>query len=239
MLVILFPISAAAVDSVRIATPVWDGYTNEDGTGFYHQLFEAIFGPKNVKTSFIYTPFTRAQKLILEGGADAVPAAYAEPARGTVYPHWHMGTDFVSALYKESVIPEWRGQDSLAGKTVGWVRGYQFDEFGVVTADVNRYRLRTIESGLKMLKRDRIDVLLDYESEISPAAEKIGLCISCEFISENTLPGLKLYMEFANSEKGRALAKIFDEGMEKLYQQGKLQKWFLQYDGAEYIHPDR
>ena len=224
-------------NTIKIATPIWQGYTNEDGTGFYHTLFRAIFDPKKYNLEFTYALFNRSQKLLIDGEVDAVPAAYADESRNTIYPKWHMGTDFINALYLKTTIQEWQGEQSLTGKTVGWVRGYNFDEYGIVKSRVNKHILRTVESGIKMLERGRIDVLLDYESEITPVVEELGIDTRV-FNQENTIPGLKLYMEFSNTKRGKILATIYDRGMERLFQSGKLQNWFLQYDGVEYIRPE-
>jgi polar amino acid transport system substrate-binding protein len=47
-------------ESITIATPVWKGWTNEDGTGLYFELLKLVYEPVGVSVQYEFVPWARA-----------------------------------------------------------------------------------------------------------------------------------------------------------------------------------
>lgn len=49
--------------TITICTPEWDGYTQQNGKGLYHDLWRMVYQPKNINIEVRYTPFIRCESL--------------------------------------------------------------------------------------------------------------------------------------------------------------------------------
>ncbi len=88
---------------------------------------------------------------------------------------------------------------------------------------------------LLMLKENRIDAFLDSRfrlnqtlSEFADELDKASFRLE-EYRIENLIP-VKLYLAFADTERGWRLADMFDNGFEKLLNSGKLKTLFNKWN---------
>lgn len=219
---------------ITICSPQWNYYTEKDGTGLYHELWAAVFASANIRVDIDYIPFKRCEREFTDTKTtlyDAYVGGYG--ASGQLIPHWHIGVDVLSVVFRRGYIKNWLGEKSLTGKRVSWERGYNFDKHGVINVEVQLKEFSKLESALKMLHKDRIDFILDYDIAVKGLIKELGLSGQLEVMS-NVIIGPKYYMIFSNTERGQTLAKIWDSGMEKLHISGELQKLYAYYNDQSY-----
>lgn len=234
VLCFLSPMAHAEVKDINICTPEWEYYTQKDGTGLYHDLWKLIFTPAGVTLNIKYAPFKRCDHAVKEQKSpdyDVLTAGYE--SEGTLTPKWHLGVDLLSVAYAKKTIADWTGKSQLEHKRVSWLRGYDLDTHGIVPNTVKRQELNQIDSGVKQLASGRTDFLIDYHKALKKIIqeEKLEDTIA---LAPNVLNGPKYYMIFANTPRGKALAKIWDDGMKKLSQSGKLQAMYKAAEDSAY-----
>jgi polar amino acid transport system substrate-binding protein len=229
-------VAETPISEVRLAAPIWEGYTNEDGTGIYLEVVRKAFGMAGVDVVHEVVPFKRAVQMMLYHEVDGVIAEYVLEERDCLYPAWHLDVDTITAIFKTARFPEWRGLESLRGRTVGWFRGYDFDRF--LTMPVTRIEFDSYDSGLLMLEKDRLDILLDYASDIAPEFERVGLDITA-YGMDDIFADIYSYVVFANTARSQALLAIFDAGMAALHASGELDALYQTYYEEDYALPLR
>ena len=234
LLLFSFGVDASQPNSVKICTPEWEFYTQKDGAGLYHELWAAVFKSAGINVDVKYVPFKRCVKSFSNtktNDYDAYAGGYGK--EGDIIPHWHIGVDLLTVAYKKGEIEKWTGEAMLKGQRVGWERGFEYDKYGVVNVKVQLKEFTKLKSGMQMLASDRIDFLLDYSTAIKKTVAELGLTDQI-VVASDVMPGPKYYMIFSDTEKGRALSKIWDAGMERLNKAGQLNKMYSAYEDKAY-----
>lgn len=226
------PLQAKDLGTVRIITPEWAYYTQKDGSGLYQELWRQIFEPAGVRYKVQYALSGRCEIEVQEKRSHAYPGVYAGDP-GFIIPKWHIGVDLITAVFKKGAIDKWTGQKVMENRRVGWERGYRFDKTGVVTVRVKKVEFNRLASALQMLVMDRVDIILDYPQAVDRFVRELGISDQVEILPD-VIHGPKYYMGFVASEKGRALARIWDEGMERLSASGELQALYRKYQDKSY-----
>lgn len=216
--------AAEKITEIHLISEEWEGATNEDGTGLYWDLFRLIYEPVGIQVHVGTFPYIRTVRLIQAQQADAQVGSYNGEIEGVLYPRYHFDVDRVVAVFLKEKPVEWEGEQTLNGKLVGWIRGYDYDQY--LESVVQKYEVNNRASGLKMLLYDRLDFFLDALTDVEDELNKEYLKDHAEkFRIERTL-NLKLYLAFANNERGKTLMNIFDERMEFLLATGQIEQLF-------------
>ncbi len=208
------------VSSIHLVCDEWPGFTNKDGTGVYWEIIKAVYEPAGIKVITNVVPWKRAILMVYHNESDAIVGDYyskAQSGRSYLYPNWHISVeDPIVAIFKRKTLPNWhlQGVKALDGRTLGWIRGYDYDPKGWWDVSVKHHGLSTIHSGLKMLIADRLDVLLDYASAIKDEAQKIGMDMERTYELHPVKLGEKLFLKFSKTERSKTLIKIFDSRMD-------------------------
>lgn len=235
LLISTYAVSEQKIDSITICTPEWELYTEKGGKGLYHDLWREIFEGTGVKVTVQYAPFVRCESSVIDGQEvyDAYPGGYDSVE--AVIPKWHLGLDWLTIVYKKGRINKWEGQESLVNKRVIWERGYKYDEAGVVNVpvDVHEYDSGNLSLALAMLIKDRVDFLIDYQPALRKQIKDLNLADRLVILPD-VIKGPKYYMAFRNNDKGKKLAKVWDKGMERLNNSGKLKKLYEAYGDPSY-----
>lgn len=221
--------SAAAQSNILIATPEWEGSTNKDGSGFYFDIMRAVFEPAGYKVTHRIVPWDRATMMVQKGQADLMLGTYyeAENLNKRHYPKWPFEIEETVAVFKKSRVSDWKGMESLHGQTAVWPRGYDYHEFmeGIVPV---WSETDGTELGIKMLAGDRMLYYIDAANDVNVIFKKLGIN-KADYRIEVIMAD-DLYPGFSPSDKGRALAKIYDERIAALIKSGELQKIYAKYD---------
>lgn len=224
--------TSAADDSqtVHIATESWDNYTNLDGSGLFLDISRAIFEPQDMRMKVDYVPYKRALHLLESKNADAMFGTYSAKKEGKTYlltPSKPIDKEQAVAIFDRSKNSSWLGQQSLAGRSLAWVRGYDYQDYLEIKVD-GYTEVRDSAQGLKMLQGGRIDYFLDHAGALRDTIKRIE--IDSDKYRIEVVIEENVYMAFANTDKGRALASVFDQGISRLMENGELEKIFSRYD---------
>jgi polar amino acid transport system substrate-binding protein len=155
---------------ITVASEEWENNTNKDETGLYWDIIRKVYQMDNIQLKTRIVPYARSVHMVKVKKVDAWVASYIDEETFAIYPKWHFDADIVSALFQKSKFPDWKGVQSLANKTVGWVRGYDYDQYIDVKMKIDELNSR--DSAIGMLVKNRIDVLLDALVEIQNELKK-------------------------------------------------------------------
>lgn len=206
--------------NIRMASDIWIDRINADGTGLSWDVLRLIFEPAGVKLDMQIVPYTRSIGLVQRGEADAWVASYQnEISEGVVYPSWHYDSDLISALSLASKpVPD---QKALAESRLVWMRGYEYQRY---IPGLNHYNELLRRGGiLPMLDHNHVDYYIDAQPEVLEVLEAASNPSKYRVADLIRLP---LYIGFADTPRGRALAKLYDQRMAELVAQDALRPVF-------------
>ncbi|KFX67574.1 ABC transporter substrate-binding protein [Pseudomonas taeanensis MS-3] len=214
---------SALPQHILLASDVWEKDTEADGTGLTWDILRRVFEPAGVELVIQSVPYTRSIGLVRQGEADAWVGSYLhEVDSGVVYPRWHYDSDQVSALgLSQRPAPTLA---SLASAQLVWLRGYAFQRY---LPNLKHYReVRRDSDILRMLQYKRADFYIDAQDEIEKLLE--GASDSTSF-RITPLISQPLYLGFADTSRGRALALLYDQRMDVLVKNGSLRPLFTRW----------
>ncbi len=234
-------VAAQNIKIVKMAAPTQGGkflwpVITENGTGLYDKVYSKVFAFKNIKLVTEGYPVNRCKEHVKNGLADFFPGG----VKGDVIEDYIFYTskiaifysDGIAIHYKKKTIPHWDGIKNLIGKQLAFGRGSnhldllkKYDNFLKNELD-NAYENPTYSGALKMLILDRIDVFVVSNELLLTTISKYGIKYKKELFETQFLNRTKYYPLFQNNEKGKKLAQIFDEGMQKLYDSGELKQLY-------------
>ncbi|PTQ70979.1 ABC transporter substrate-binding protein [Pseudomonas sp. GV071] len=211
---------AAQPTQIRLASEVWAGHTNADGSGLAWDILRAVFEPVGVSLKIHSVPYTRSVGLVQRGGADAWVGSYLNEIQdGVFYPHWNYDADHISALGLRDA-PEATLQ-TIGRYRLAWVRGYAYDKY---LPNLTHYQEVYRRDGiLSMLDMKHIDFYLDARTEVQDVLNEAEDKARYRVIELTKLP---LFLGFADTPDGHALATLFDARMELLVKDGSLRPLF-------------
>jgi hypothetical protein len=218
--------------SIQICTPEWQYYTQKDGGGLYNELWDAVFTPMGIRVDRHYAPFKRCRHEVRRRVRfDTFAAGYPEP--GVVVPNWHLGVDLLTVVSRKEEAEAWTGTASLSHRRVSWERGFDLDKTDIIDVEVELQEFDKLRSALRMLVSDRIDYILDYEKAVRDEVAELGISEQVT-IRYNAVMGPKFFMIFADTEKGRHLASVWDRRMQQLNESGALHALYKKYRDPDY-----
>jgi polar amino acid transport system substrate-binding protein len=241
LIVFLFLLSATwvraagpdTITEINISTVVWDGYTQKDGVGLYHDLFKLIFADKGIKVNVKYDPFKRCIVDLESGVCDMTPGAYKEHANDKVVLSAKLiGVDLLSVAYKTGA-GKWSSDKDFEGKTVGWLRGYDFDVNGTIKGNIKKLEYDEVGTALKMLLLGRMDYMVEYKSEMEKLIAALPKPADVTVV-QDVVQGKEYYMGFSVTPRGKALAQIWNDGFAELEKAGKLKELYAKYSDNAY-----
>mgnify|MGYP000237450059 CR=1 FL=1 len=211
--------------TIHVVSEIWEDYTNADGTGYGWELLRKIFEPAGVTVQIESVPYTRAVGLVQRGEADAWLGAYRDEVDGVIFPRWHYDADPIVALgLATSPKPS---LETLGIYRLIWLRGYDFQD---QLANAKTYQeIRQQDTVLEMLKAGRADFYLDVVGVTNAIASK---ATDPALFQQTELIRLPIYVGFAPNARGRVLAALFDQRMEKLVASGELRPIFEKWNEA-------
>lgn len=205
---------------IRMVSEHWTGHTNTDGSGLAWELMRKVFEPAGVCVAARTVPYTRSVGLVQRGDADAWLGSYRnEITEHVVYPHTPYDADRVVALsLGNTPSPTLR---DIGRYRLAWMRGYGYQDY---LPDVHHYdEIQRRVGILRMLELRRADFYLDASSEVE---EVLHEGPDPALFRITPLIRLPLYVGFADTPRGHALARLFDQRMAELLRSGGLRPLF-------------
>lgn len=199
---------------VTVLASKWQHYTNEDETGIYFDLLRLIYHESDLRIEI--TDYHRCLNLFKQEKADILIGVYQSDLPKAHYAQWPLDKDapIFAFVHKES---PYNNLASLTNKTVAWQKGYGFDQF--FNTIQNPYLVSNLETGFRLLQGKRIDAFFDYQLNYRPKEHT-----DVSFFKVHD--AATLYLAFQNTKRGRLLAKIYDQRMPVLRQNGVLASLF-------------
>ncbi|WP_157490655.1 substrate-binding periplasmic protein [Enterovibrio coralii] len=211
---------------ITVISEHWADATEIDGSGLYFEIMRRVFEPLGYTVKTQTTTYSRSVKLVQLQKMDVFLGSYIDEQEDVIYPKWHFDAEQVAAVYKPNVISNWQGEGSLEGKTVAWVKGYDYDEY--LETEFNKREVKSRRQGLSLLASDRIDALLDAHDEILEELE--ATTPEPESLTISIVKDLRLYPAFSDSLRGDELRRIYDKRFEKLLINGEIKQLFDEYE---------
>jgi polar amino acid transport system substrate-binding protein len=216
-------VSAVTPERIVIASEVWAGHTEADGSGLAWEIFRMVYEPAGVQLVIQSVPYTRSIGLVQRGEVDAWAGSYRNEAEpGVFYPRRHYDADRIAALsLQEKPVPQ---LDTLGTFRLAWMRGYEYQRY---LPNLRQYREVLRRDGiLDMLEQGRVDFYLDALSEINDVLASAGNPADFRVTQLTSLP---IYLGFADNPRGRHLAELFDQRMQLLIARGSLRPIFQRW----------
>lgn len=228
----LFVFSYAFVNSafanVKVGVTHWEGYTNPDETGVYIELLKEVYADEQLE--FDFSSYKRITNLFEQKQYDIVIGVAKEDISSAYYPNWYLDYDYPINAYFLSSTHRFNKLSDLNNKVLSWLDGYNFDKFIEYPHDY--YPVSTIEKAIALLLNKRIDAFVGFDYNI-PKKYKPKL----NYVE--VVPARPIYLAFSNDEKGKALARKFDQAMPKLNSSGRLQVLYKSdYENARFADFD-
>lgn len=209
-------------DEIHLVTEVWARHTEADGSGLGWDILRRVYEPAGIRLKIRSMPYTRSIGLVQRGEADAWVGSYAGEVEGTLYPRWHYDADQVSALSRSSTpVPTLA---SLGQYRLAWMRGYSYQAY---LPNLKHFEEIHRRNGiLSMLDLGHVDFYIDARTEVDDVLHSAADPSRYRITPLTRLP---LYLGFADTERGRRLAGIFDRRMGALVASGELRPLFRRW----------
>lgn len=209
-------------NEIHLASEVWPGHTNADGTGLGWDILRLVYEPEGIRLKLHSMPYTRSIGLVQRGEADAWLGSYRDEVEGAYYPRWHYDADQVSALSLSTApIPTLA---TLGQYRLAWMRGYDYQD---QLPNLKHFKEIQRRGGiLSMLDLGHVDFYIDARTEVD---DVLGSATEPGRYRITSLTRLPLYLGFADTPRGRRLADIFDRRMTALVASGELRPLFQRW----------
>ncbi|WP_339669017.1 transporter substrate-binding domain-containing protein [Dasania marina] len=206
---------------IQVRSENWHGYS-EAGDGYLFQLLRAAFEPLGYQLKFKFCPWMRCVQDVVESRADIITSVYGdEPFIGsyiTINRH-PVYIERIAVAFKAQSVHQWQGQQSLAGKTLGMIRGYDLQQ--QLDVAVKLTEVSTNQQLWRLLLADRIDFIIDGITPLREDNTRFSQ-YSNQFRIEPIYQNIS-HFGFSVSVEGQRLQQLFDQQLLKLYQSGKVQ----------------
>jgi len=221
----VYPLTSAT-ETLKIVTPLWTGWTNTDGSGFYFDLANELFGKLGYEIEWQAVPYKRARVMVTSGTADAMFGVLNQDfyEKAIITPAYPIDIGQYAALFKKTF--PWQGIQSFENQKVAMPLGYLIEQH--LPDAFHRVSVKDTAMGIRMLMADRVNLFVSDHDEILAALKTQPLDMSLyqiEIISHHNL-----YMGFANNSKGKDLRSIYDREISKLIGNNAIEALYIKYD---------
>lgn len=216
------------ITEITLVSEAWEEATNKDGTGHYWDLFRAVYEPVGIKVKIMIRSYAGSIEMVKKKKADAIIASALNEVEEFNYPKWHFDTEHIAALFKKDEV--WKNAESMKGKRVAFIKDYDYDEYFDFPMVVKAFNDR--KTILRLLSKGRVDFWLDSKEYMEIFLESSAT--DTKPFRMEVVQDLKLYLGFADNERGKKLAEIFDKQFEKLLKSGEIQKIYAKWEEGKF-----
>ncbi|MBU2713970.1 hypothetical protein [Zooshikella harenae] len=222
-----------APPSINIATVNWPGYTNKDGSGLYLAVLNAIFEEKIAILNVSLMPYQKARHSVETYKNDIflVESEFSKSFK-LIYSHIPIDIGNVDYFHNQDIF--FTDATSFSGKTLGWVKGYEFQrKITLPESHYTTFHVKDVLQGVIMTTQGRLDFFIDYDEGIKQAAHENNIDIS----NFKFTPGFQetYLVGFSTDTKGRKLRVIYNTGMKKLFTTGQLENILFEHGVIPHI----
>jgi polar amino acid transport system substrate-binding protein len=207
------------------ATDTWQGFTNQDGTGIYHEIFNKIFEHSPYKVSTQYLPWKRALHQVAINKAQ-VSGALPKSDK-YLFASLPILTQPLSIITRAKPPLSFEKIQSLVGV---WPLTYaeQFMQ-SEISHYLNGITAQNRPDAMVLLQKNKVDYYLDIRSILERHLASLPTQEQSHYHIQD-LSTLNLYLIFSDDEQGRALKKYYDETTTRLLENNTLQAIYKKYN---------
>jgi polar amino acid transport system substrate-binding protein len=135
---------------------------NRPGQGLSMEIIQAALGSQGYGVSLQTMPWARAMQAVINGEADMLPDAWLTPERtANLLFSEAYATNSIVFIKRKGDPFEYAGLDSLAGKTVGTVRGYGYNAAFLAAGGFTRLPSYDLVTNVRRLLAGNLDLALE------------------------------------------------------------------------------
>jgi len=223
LFIVLVNMNSLLAKEITVISESWAGATNRDGSGLYWDIVQKVYEPLGYTVVKKNASYTKSVEAVRMDQADLWLGSYKDEKAFALYPRFHFDQAVILAVFHSELFEQWKGQKSLEGLKVAWIRGYDYSKY--LSAKVISQEVNELANGLKLLKSERIDVFIDNKKDLIEPMQRYRLD-NDNYMTKIILQ-LKLYPAFSNSRKGKELRKIWDERMKELIETNEFKELYF------------
>jgi ABC-type amino acid transport substrate-binding protein len=218
--------SNAAQESVVWGTDEWEGFTNKNGTGFYHELMSQLFPSPQYQIQISYLPWKRSLMYLERKSIDMTGAM---PASNKFY----MSS---SPILSETIYAVYLADNTsiccnFEDKLGSHRSGYDVDLFyRALPRKTKAVTVKDAQDGIKFVLNGKVDYFVDVGSVVASIIAQYPEGT----LKQKEIGSFPLYWAFTKNQKGKYLKTQFDGRLEEMRQTGELLKL---YDSHKLIMP--
>ena len=198
------------------------------------EIFRSAYEAEGWTVELRFLPWSRNLKELSQGAIDASAYWMDRPDRRKdyVFPTNPVTSEVYRFVFREDSIVDWDTYEDLSGKTIILNKDYTYTDAFYKALEEHGIKSRAVESedlNLKMILKGRGDLTImsegvyqQYFDELSDEQQTL--------LSIDTKPALtnQGYLVFSrkDTEKSEHLAKVFDDGYEKIKDRAGLREQF-------------
>lgn len=198
---------------IHLVSDAWHGLTRKDGTGLYFDLIRAVYARRKIKLRITIYPYARTVQTVKDKRTDARVASFLNEKDFALYPRWHFDRNVQQALFRRRPGYRFGGTSDLRDKRVAWLRDFGLDKYLKVPMKI--VEVDTTQGAMQMLEAGRIDYFIGAQSDIADDIK--ARSVEMRDFELASVTHLGLYLAFANTPRGEALLRIWDEKMETFH----------------------
>ena len=209
---------------IHLVSDTWEGATNKDGSGLFFELARIVYEDVGIKLDYKIVPYSRSIYMVKNEEADAWVGSFYAEENFPLYPQWHIDNNRVSIVFKKNTVKGWDGETSIIGKNVVMRRDYDYDRY--IDAQFIKAEVDKIKQAFGMLENGRVEFYIEAQMELNSwiSANKLNME---DYKIEHFLD-LKVYIAFANNDRGKYFKELWDRRMEKIYNTDSVKKLYDQ-----------
>jgi len=162
-----------ATDALRIGVVDLAPWVIPGAGGIFIDLLRDLALESGVGLSPIAVPFARAKAMLLSGDVDMMFAYESRQLQRAAPPLASLGEDELLLVGRRHV--RFHSLGELSGRTVGHLRGAEYDPALYLEPDISRYETNNYEQGLHMLMLGRIDAFVIPGAALPCCLRRLGI----------------------------------------------------------------
>jgi polar amino acid transport system substrate-binding protein len=229
LILIFYSSQLFAVDKIHqltVVTEQLEELSHADGSGLYFDLVRKIYEPLGIKVKTIVFPYIRSVNMVKLNKADFWLGSYIKEEDFAVYPRYPYDYDQVAAMYKPELFPQFNDINSLKGKNVCWIRGYNYEHH--LPIKMIKHERNNRHAAFLSLQAGRFDVFLDDFDDMQAEIEKENPDMQAFQVKK--IVKIFLYPAFRGDERGEVLKNLWDKRMQEIQENGEFTALFLSYE---------
>ncbi len=227
-----------AQDTITLAADPWPPFNMDPklsaNEGFMIEIARAVYEPLGYKVVYVTMPWTKALKETEDGAYSAVVGAALEDAEGFVFPKESQGQSSLTFYVRAGDTWKFSDIKSLEGKKLGVILDYSYgadmDEFLKDNPDAKwAFGDLPLQKNLAALKKGEIDIVLATTAVGEYTIQQMGMTSDIVAAGTDGSPD-DVFIAFSpKNAKSAEYAKLLDEGMKKIRDNGTLAKILAKY----------